>query len=97
VGELYRLMAVLVDQPWLAAGPGALFLGLWSRTGRRLTLGAAVAWLLYLPYEYGMRWRVLCTGECNIRVDLLLLYPGLVALSVLAAVAATRGGRAPGG
>jgi hypothetical protein len=58
---------------------------------------AAVAWLLYLPYEYGMKWRILCSGECNIRVDLLPLYPALVMLSILAAVSALRAlGRARG-
>ena len=34
---------------------------------------AAVAWLLYTPYELAMHERWLCSGECNIRVDLLLL------------------------
>jgi hypothetical protein len=37
-----------------------------------------------------MKWRVLCAGECNIRVDLLALYPALVVLSVLAAVSGAR-------
>jgi len=87
---LYRPMAVLLDQPWLAAVPGAVFLGLWTASRRRLVLVAAVAWLLYLPYEYGMKWRILCSGECNIRVDLLLLYPTLVLLSILAVVSALR-------
>ena len=87
---LYRPMAVLIDQPWLAAVPGAVFLWLWTASRRRLVLVAAVAWLLYLPYEYGMKWRVFCSGECNIRVDLLLLYPALVVLSILAAVLGLR-------
>ena len=64
---LYRPMAVLIDQPWLGAIPGAVFLWLWIRSRRRLVLAAALAWLLYLPYEYGMKWRVLRPGECNIR------------------------------
>lgn len=59
-------------------------------TRRRLVLGAGIVWLLYLAYEYGMRWRILCSGECNIRVDLLLLYPALLALSIFAAVSALR-------
>lgn len=92
---LYRPMAVLIEQPWLAALPGAIFLGLWIRSRRRLVLAAGLAWLLYLPYEYGMKWRILCWGECNIRVDLLLLDPALLVLSILAAVSALRaGGRA---
>ena len=87
---LYQPMAVLVDQPWLAAVPGAVLLALWSLARRRLVLVAALAWLVYLPYEYGMKWRLLCSGECNIRIDLLLLYPVLVILSILAAVSAAR-------
>jgi hypothetical protein len=38
-------------------------------------LGAALAWLAYFPYEYTMRLRMLCSGERNILVDLLLFYP----------------------
>jgi hypothetical protein len=76
MGGFYRLMAVLVREPWLAVVPGAAFVWLWARTGRRLALATAVAWLLYPPYECGMKWRVLCAGECSIRVDLLALYPG---------------------
>jgi hypothetical protein len=97
MGALYGAMAVLIDRPWLAAVPGVVFLGLGARAGRRLALAAAVAWLLYVPYEYGMKWRILCSGECNIRVDLLLLYPGLVVLSILAAVSALRAAGRPRG
>jgi len=32
------------------------------------------------------RW--LCTGECNIRVDLLLIYPVIILVSIPAAVVA---------
>ena len=31
-----------------------------------------------------MYLRILCSGECNIRIDLLLIYPMLLMLSVLA-------------
>jgi hypothetical protein len=37
-----------------------------------------------------MKWRILCSGECNIRVDLLLLYPALAVLAVFGLVAALR-------
>jgi len=33
-----------------------------------------------------MRLRWLCTGECNIRVDLLLIYPVLLVISGVAAL-----------
>lgn len=37
-----------------------------------------------------MHRRWLCSGECNIRVDLLLLYPLLILLSLAAAALAVR-------
>jgi hypothetical protein len=90
VEALYRSMATLVAQPWLAAIPGAGFLALWAASRRRIVLVAAAAWLLYVPYEYGMKWRILCSGECNIRVDLLMLYPTLAVLAFLGILSALR-------
>lgn len=49
-------------------------------------LFTAVAWLVYAVYEYLMYARILCSGECNIRVDLLLIYPVLLVCSILAIV-----------
>jgi hypothetical protein len=77
----------------LAVAAGFLALHVWSR--RRLVLGAGLAWLFYAAYEFGMQQRWLCTGECNIRIDLLLLYPLLALLSVAALVAALRLPRTP--
>ena len=37
-----------------------------------------------------MKWRVLCSGECNIRVDLLVLYPALAVLALLGLISALR-------
>ena len=50
-----------------------------SRFG--LTVLASV-WLLYAAYELLMYKRVLCIGECNIRIDLLLIYPVMLGASV---------------
>jgi len=43
----------------------------------------AIAWVGYLAYESIYIPRN-CTGECNIRVDLLLIYPYLALLTVSA-------------
>jgi hypothetical protein len=51
---------------------------------------AAIAWLSYAAYETAMARRILCSGECDIRVDLLLIYPLLIAVSLAAVVAAYR-------
>lgn len=42
----------------------------------------AFGWLLYSVYEFLMYKRVLCTGECNIRVDLLLIYPVILGATI---------------
>jgi hypothetical protein len=83
-------MAVLVDWPSLAALPALLLAGLSVATRRRAVLAVALGWLLYVPYELGMKYRLLCSGECNIRVDLLLLYPALTLASLWALGVAAR-------
>ena len=80
---LYRNMAVLIEEPLLAAVPGAVFLALFAVSRKFLVLTAAAAWLAYLPYEYAMKLRLLCSGECDIRIDLLVLYPVLFIISVV--------------
>jgi hypothetical protein len=52
---------------------------------------------LYALYEFGMKRRCLCSGECNIRIDLLVLYPVLLISLVVAAIGMLRGpaGRPP--
>ena len=57
----------------------------WFRLSRNGALGlAASLWVLYVPYEYLMYRRVLCSGECNIRVDLLVIYPVLLLVTLAA-------------
>ncbi len=60
---------------------------LWKGVRARGALALAMAWALYGGYESLMYSRVLCSGECNIRVDLLLIYPVLLLTSVWVLVA----------
>lgn len=83
----------LIGAPALALLPATAFLFLYAARRRQLALVAGVTWLGYAVYEYGMRRRVLCGGECDIRVDLLLIYPALLLLSVIALVATALPGR----
>jgi hypothetical protein len=83
-------MRALIAMPWLGLIPAALFLAAHRVARRPVVMVAGVAWLAYVPYEYAMLRRWLCSGECNIRVDLLLVYPALVLISVAAAVAVLR-------
>lgn len=60
----------------------------WRRLDRIAPAVAAVSWLLYPAYELWFQSR--CIGECNIRVDLILIALWLLAVSVLALVAIGR-------
>jgi hypothetical protein len=85
-----KILSVFVVFPWLALFPALIFSALGYSSRRVLPWVVAMAWLLYTAYEMAMSQRILCSGECNIRVDLLLLYPVLVVLSVAGAIAAAR-------
>lgn len=85
---MFELFARFADQPLLALLP-AVFFGLlvgWTR--RKATLAAAIAWISYWLYETGVSTGLLCSGDCAIRADLLLIAPVLLALSLWAVVAA---------
>ena len=90
------MLGIFVAAPWLALLPAVLFVVLYRRRPVRPALVGAIAWLTYFLYEEGMRRRILCSGECNIRVDLLLIYPVLLVISAVA-VWAARGPRPPRG
>jgi hypothetical protein len=72
-------MGVFIAYPWLAAVVGVSFVLAGRRRWGVVTVG--VMWVLYAGYETGMQQRWLCSGECNIRVDLLLIYPILLLAS----------------
>ena len=65
----------------MALAPGLLFYILFAASRSRVVLTVAFLWLAYLAYEYGMKLRILCSGECNIRIDLLLIHPALIVSS----------------
>ena len=83
-------MTIFVEYPLLAGAIGVVLLGLGRRAHRRVAVGAGLGWLLYGLYEIGMQQRWLCTGECNIRIDLLLIYPVLLVGLVAALVSLLR-------
>lgn len=76
--------------PLTALAIAVAFLALHARSRRRFVLVTAILWGGYAIYEELMRRRILCTGECNIRVDLVLLYPVLALLSIAALVVGFR-------
>ena len=83
-------MGIFIAWPWLALTPSALFWLLYRWSKRKLVAAVALAWSLYAAYEYAMLRRWLCSGECNIRVDLVFLYPMLALASGVAIAVAIR-------
>ena len=75
-----------IQWPLAALAPAAI-LGAGFLVNRRTLIGVtALLWLGYAIYESLMKARVLCSGECNIRVDLLLISPLLWILTIVAVV-----------
>jgi formate hydrogenlyase subunit 3/multisubunit Na+/H+ antiporter MnhD subunit len=89
--RLLRGMAIFIEYPLLAAGIGLVLFWLGRRTRRGVAAGSGVLWILYALYETGMRNRWLCSGECNIRIDLLVIYPVLAIALVVGLISLARG------
>jgi hypothetical protein len=79
-------LATFIAFPWAALVCAAFLTVLWWWSRSKVAVAAAIVWVAYAGYEYLMFSRVLCTGECNIRVDLLLIYPLLLLGSVAAII-----------
>ena len=77
------LLSFLVIMPYIAFIPAAIFAIFGRCKKSRLSLATSALWVLYGLYELGMYFRILCSGECNIRVDLLAIYPLLLGFSLL--------------
>ena len=91
--DIGMILGIFVRWPLIALLPAAFFGWFYFRLKRTPLLVAALAWLAYFPYEQAMKMRLLCSGECNIRVDLLLFYPALLIVSGLAVKAVLRAKR----
>jgi hypothetical protein len=72
----------LLGIPLFAVVFGLLIVACFRLTRSRLVLVTGVLWIIYGVYEYLTQIRVLCSGECNIRVDLLLIYPILLVYTI---------------
>ncbi len=90
-------MGIFIAYPWLAIVFAGSFAALWGWRRKPAAAFSCIAWAAYGVYEYLMLTRVLCTGECNIRVDLLLIYPLLLAVSFVAIFQSLKNGGATNG
>jgi hypothetical protein len=79
-------LAFFIRYPLAALIPATLFFLVFHFRKTSFALIAAILWALYAVYESLMAARVLCSAECNIRIDLLALYPLLAVVSLVALI-----------
>ena len=84
--EIFSAMAMLTIFPIGATIVGANYTRMFFKFKNKSSLVTGILWILYSIYEYLMYARILCTGECNIRIDLLLIYPLLIILSLTSTI-----------
>ena len=83
---VFQTFAVFIAYPLAAFIPAAAFAGFYALSRRKGILVAALCWAGYAILET-LNWlRITCSGECDIRVDLLLIYPVLWIVSIVALV-----------
>ncbi|MBE9565036.1 MAG: hypothetical protein IMF17_07295 [Proteobacteria bacterium] len=81
---------VFITAPFTALIPTVIFGWLYLKSKQKSNVAAALLWGFYTIYEHMMYLRILCSGECNIRIDLLLIYPLLLIASIIAISATIR-------
>jgi len=91
--RLLRAMAIFIEYPLLAVAVGILLLLPGLAIHRRTAIAVGGLWILYAAYETGMKLRWLCSGECNIRIDLLAIYPALLLGTLAAGISLLRGSK----
>ena len=83
---MFELFAIFVHSPGLALIPAALFALARAAVRSRAAVIMAIAWSVFALLEIGNKARITCSGECNIRVDLLVIAPALLLGSAIAVV-----------
>lgn len=87
---LWTLFNFFVEAPYLIIVPLALVALLRWRRATMVTNIAVGLWGLYLIYEFALWLGIGCDPDCDIRVDLIVLAPLLIAVTLLAAWSAFR-------
>ena len=80
---LMLMGTLFITVPFAALVPAIIFFFSYMKFRKVIVLIPALFWCIYTIYEYAMYLRILCTGECNIRIDLLLIYPFLIIISII--------------
>jgi hypothetical protein len=93
---VFQTFAPFIQWPLGAFIPAAAFGAAFAWNRRGLALAATIAWALYAILELLNKARITCSGECNIRVDLLVIYPALWIVSILGVVGLLMGRKSRG-
>jgi hypothetical protein len=83
LSELTSVLQLFMATPWLALLPAVTFELVAARRRRVSSWIAAVTCLAYTAHAGARARRLLCSGECSIQMDLVLLYPSLFPIFVV--------------
>ncbi len=80
-----QILYILIDYPVLILLPIIVLAALSQWSGSRTAWVVTGLWVLYLGYELGMKYEVLCT-DCIRRPEMYVVYPLLALATAVAAV-----------
>jgi len=80
-----QILYILIDYPVLILLPIVVLAALARWSGSRTAWVVTGLWVLYLGYELGMKYEVLCT-DCIRRTEMYVIYPLLALATAVAAV-----------
>lgn len=81
------MIQILLDNPVIGLAPTALFFIFYIKTKWRPILIPTFMWFFYVIYEAGIKYGVFCSGECNVRADLIIILPLLAIVTLVSLVA----------
>lgn len=80
-----EIFYILIEYPLLILLPILVLAALALRSGSRTAWLVTAMWVLYLGYEYGIKYEVLCS-DCIRRTEMYVIYPLLGLATGVAAV-----------
>ncbi len=81
-----NLLGIFIGYPYLAFVVALIFAVVFFQKRVSTVRTTAVLWFLYALWETSIKMRLTCWGECNIRIDLLLIYPILLIFTIVSIV-----------
>ncbi len=80
-----QILYILIDYPALILVPIVVLAALSNWSGSRTAWVVTGLWVLYLGYELGIKYEVLCS-DCIRRTEMYVVYPLLALATAVAAV-----------